>query len=212
VPEEERLLLHGAFTGKDRSEKEKNLMQKDIRLLVGTQAIEISLDIDYDVIYSEPAPVDALIQRFGRVNRKREKEICECIVFKQYNHADEYIYNTEILKKTIAVLSKIEKQDGGIINEGTLQSIIDEVYPKWEERDKEEFDQQYQYLTEALHLTSPMFKNKHTEEDFYRQFDGIKILPQSMRETHKSCLENFDFIGAESQKVQIRKNRFMVKE
>lgn len=209
VPEGEALLLHGSFTGKDRSEKEKYLTQKNIRLLVGTQAIEISLDIDYDIIYSEPAPIDALIQRFGRVNRKREKGICECIVFKQHNEADEHIYNPEILKKTVAVLSKIEKREMGIIDEAALQSFIDEVYPKWEKKSKKEFDEQYQYLTEALHLLSPMFKNKHTEEDFYRQFDGIKILPQSVKEIYKSYLSNFDFISAEAQKVQIRKNRFI---
>lgn len=73
------VLLHGAFTGEDRTIHEKELKdgEKDkenpIKLLVGTQAIEVSLDIDYDILYTEPAPIDALIQRFGRVNRKRKK-------------------------------------------------------------------------------------------------------------------------------------------
>ena len=59
-------LLHGRFMLRDREEIEKSLDKLD--LLVGTQAIEVSLDIDYDVLYSEPAPIDALIQRvFGRV-------------------------------------------------------------------------------------------------------------------------------------------------
>ncbi|MDR0508040.1 MAG: CRISPR-associated helicase Cas3', partial [Dysgonamonadaceae bacterium] len=42
------VLLHGSFTGKDRAIKEKKLMQDNVCLLVGTQAIEVSLDIDYD--------------------------------------------------------------------------------------------------------------------------------------------------------------------
>ena len=61
-------LLHGKFILKDREEIEKKLDNLD--LLVGTQAIEVSLDIDYDVLYTEPAPFDALIQRFGRINRR----------------------------------------------------------------------------------------------------------------------------------------------
>ena len=61
-------LLHSRFMLKDREKIERSLDNLD--LLVGTQAIEVSLDIDYDVLYSEPAPIDALVQRFGRVNRK----------------------------------------------------------------------------------------------------------------------------------------------
>lgn len=66
-----KVLLHGAFNGRDRNKKETELKSDDIKLLVGTQAIEVSLDIDYDVIFTEPAPIDALLQRFGRVNRHR---------------------------------------------------------------------------------------------------------------------------------------------
>src|SRR5690606_8677583 len=68
VPGVEAILLHGSFAGRDRARKERDLSGKEIQLLVGTQAIEVSLDIDYDIIFTEPAPIDALIQRFGRVN------------------------------------------------------------------------------------------------------------------------------------------------
>jgi len=101
------LLIHGGFNGRDRNDKEKQLSQNEPQLLIGTQAIEVSLDIDYDAIYTEPAPLDALIQRFGRVNRKRGKGICECIVFKERNESDEYIYGQNIINKTLEVLEII---------------------------------------------------------------------------------------------------------
>ncbi len=208
VEEGKALLLHGSFTGADRARIEKDLMQKEINLLVGTQAIEVSLDIDYDIIYSEPAPIDALIQRFGRVNRKREKGICECIVFKEHNSDDEYIYEPVLVGKTIQALEKIIHSNKGIIDEALLQQSINEVYDKWTTNDKKKFEDQYKYLSAALQLLAPMFKNKYTEEDFYKQFDGIKILPQINKDAFEECLNNFDFIGAESQKVQIRKGRF----
>jgi CRISPR-associated endonuclease/helicase Cas3 len=203
------LLLHGSFTGSDRAKKEKKLMQESVKLLVGTQAIEVSLDIDYDVIYTEPAPIDALIQRFGRVNRRRGKGICDCVVFKERKDADRYIYNSAIVDKTIKALEQIIEVDGGTIDEAILQDSIDEVYSQWNEEDKKKFDEQESYLKEALQLLSPMFKNKHTEEDFYKQFDGIKILPQCNKNVYEGFLNEFDFISAESQKVQIRKGRFM---
>ena len=208
VDKEEAVLLHGSFTGRDQSCKEKKLMNSAVRLLVGTQAIEVSLDIDYDIIYTEPAPIDALIQRFGRVNRKRKKGICKCVVFCECNQEDKYIYHKETVEKTIQVFGKIVDENDGIIDESLLQNAIDFVYEDWTERDKKEFDLQYEYLNEALQHLSPMFNNKHTEEEFYSQFDGIKILPQSEKAKFELYLDNLDFITAESLKVQIRKGRF----
>lgn len=209
VAENKALLLHGSFTGADRTKKEKSLMQEDILLLVGTQAIEVSLDIDYDIIFTEPAPIDALIQRFGRVNRKGGKGISDCVVFKEQNKADMHIYNPLIVVKTIEILEKVVVTNEGIIDESILQNLIDEVYDKWDKEDKKAFDDQEKYLCDALQVLSPMFKNEHSEDDFYKQFDGIKILPQCNKDVYERLLDEFDFISAESQKVQVRKGRFI---
>lgn len=53
-----------------------------------------------------------------------------------------------------------------------------------------------------------MYRSKLGEEDFYKQFDGIKVLPVILQEEYIQKLSQFDFIGAESLKVQIRKNKF----
>lgn len=209
VERDEAVLLHGSFSGKDRTQKEKELMKNPIRLLVGTQVIEVSLDIDYDVIFTEPAPIDALIQRFGRVNRQRKKGICDCIVFRENGESDFFIYNFEVIAKTIQSLERIILEDGGVINEALLQNEIDFVYDDWTESDKEEFNCEYRYLTEAVQMLSPMFDNKHTEEEFFRQFDGIKILPQSRKSDFEMYMDKLDFISAESLKVQIRKKRYL---
>ena len=209
------VLLHSAFTGEDRNNHEKSLKkgEKDeinpIQLLVGTQAIEVSLDIDYDVIYTEPAPIDALIQRFGRVNRKRGKGICPVIVFKEANKNDKYIYNTDLIERTIKVFETVILEGNGIIEEHKLQEYIDFVYPSWNEKDKKSFDEIYQllkYSTESQLI--PLLHSKKKEEDFYKQFDGIKVLPIRLKERFENYLSQYDFIGAERLKVQIRKNKF----
>lgn len=60
-------------------------------LLVGTQAIEVSLDIDFDGLYTELGLIDALLQRFGRVNRKRKKGIWIVSCLMKINKSDFYL-------------------------------------------------------------------------------------------------------------------------
>ncbi len=209
------VLLHSAFTGEDRTNHEKSLKKGEqdetnpIQFLVGTQAIEVSLDIDYDIIYSEPAPIDALIQRFGRVNRKREKGICPVIVFKEANKNDKYIYNTDLIERTIKVFETVILEGNGLIEERKLQDYIDFVYPNWNEKDKKSFDEIYQLLKYSTeNQLIPLLHSKKKEEDFYKQFDGIKVLPIKLKDRFENHLSNYDFIGAERLKVQIRKNKF----
>ena len=46
--------------------------------MVATQSVEVSLDLDFEQGFSEPAPIDALVQRFGRVI---DKEIDQLLLF-----------------------------------------------------------------------------------------------------------------------------------
>src|SRR5690554_1832030 len=60
--------LKTTFNG-DGSSKSKNGLAPCI--VVSTQVVEVSLDISFDRMITQCAPLDSLIQRFGRVNRVR---------------------------------------------------------------------------------------------------------------------------------------------
>lgn len=209
-----KVLLHGAFNGVDRNTKEKELKSEEIRLLVGTQAIEVSLDIDYDVIFTEPAPLDALLQRFGRVNRHplngQYRPPCDCIVFSERNEVDKYIYkNEEIIFRTLNALREMESCNSGVVAEIDLQKYIDEVYPSWSDKDKEDFDRVYTHLkVDVMENLSPFIYDPHREEEFEKQFDGVKVLPAIKAIEYRELLEANKFIKAESLKVSITKQRF----
>lgn len=73
-------LLHARYLYGDRQEREnrtitrfgKDRMQRPQRaVLVATQIIEQSLDIDFDLMVTEMAPVDLLLQRSGRMHRHK---------------------------------------------------------------------------------------------------------------------------------------------
>lgn len=76
-PEASVYLLHSAFTASDRAEKERDLIdtmrRRDsngrLTIVIGTQVLEQSLDIDFDVMFSEICPIDLLLQRIGRLHR-----------------------------------------------------------------------------------------------------------------------------------------------
>ncbi|MCM8810574.1 MAG: CRISPR-associated helicase Cas3' [Candidatus Omnitrophica bacterium] len=77
---EKVFLIHSRFTLNERRKKEKELEQEfknpkpdneeEPKILVSTQVVEASLDIDADVLFTEIAPIDSLIQRMGRVMRR----------------------------------------------------------------------------------------------------------------------------------------------
>jgi CRISPR-associated endonuclease/helicase Cas3 len=78
-------LLHSRFTRQDRTILEKHwvsLFGKDGRnkrtqcgrILVGTQVLEQSLDIDADFLVIRLCPTDMLLQRIGRLWRHREND------------------------------------------------------------------------------------------------------------------------------------------
>ncbi len=79
LPEGRIMLFHARFTLGDRlkiEEKVLSIFGKDSRaedragkVLVATQVIEQSLDLDFDWMISDLAPIDLLIQRAGRLRR-----------------------------------------------------------------------------------------------------------------------------------------------
>jgi CRISPR-associated endonuclease/helicase Cas3 len=77
-------LLHARFPLEEREQRERQLVAKygsplgdgdssDSRpvrgIVVGTQVLEQSLDLDFDVMVSDLAPIDLLLQRAGRLHR-----------------------------------------------------------------------------------------------------------------------------------------------
>ncbi len=78
IPAENLLLFHSRFAFYDRQRIENQALaqfgkkggtQRSGKVLIATQVIEQSLDIDLDEMISDLAPVDLLIQRAGRLQR-----------------------------------------------------------------------------------------------------------------------------------------------
>jgi CRISPR-associated endonuclease/helicase Cas3 len=74
--EVEHTLFHARFKGRDRRQIEKAVLERfgkgappGGRVLIATQVVEQSLDLDFDELHTDLAPIDLLFQRAGRLHR-----------------------------------------------------------------------------------------------------------------------------------------------
>lgn len=148
-------LLHSGFNKKDRIDIEKSITNEDTskrpQLLIATQAVEVSLDIDYDIAFIENAPIDALIQRFGRVNRAGRKKIpaldntfqqdnntVPVYVFEKSIGNTKRFYNERVLENTWEELLKLSNNELG---EDDLINVCNIVYKDgYNEEQQGDFD------------------------------------------------------------------------
>jgi CRISPR-associated endonuclease/helicase Cas3 len=138
------LLLHSRFKRGDRNEKEKLLLGLNENgtpinefnnsdkacIVISTQIVEVSLDISFDLMITEAAPLDALIQRFGRINRKRTTETVGImknvyVIEPSTDKKEALPYDLDIVLKSYEVLP-----DGDTLQERDLQEKIDAVFTK----------------------------------------------------------------------------------
>jgi CRISPR-associated endonuclease/helicase Cas3 len=190
-------LLHGRFNMRDRSAKEKMVReaagstskQRRPIILVATQVIEVSLDIDLDTIYTDPAPLEALVQRFGRINRRRKhKGLVPVHVYRQPDDGQK-IYAEVLVAGTLAVL---ERENEKPLDESAVGKWVDEIY---DGEVAEQWKADYAHAAAEFEATCiqtlhPFQADEQLKDLFYRAFDGIEVLPESLYDEHEALKED----------------------
>jgi CRISPR-associated endonuclease/helicase Cas3 len=149
------VVFHARFAQADRQVRENEVLSifgdragADVRrgrVLVATQVVEQSLDLDFDAMVSDVAPVDLLVQRAGRLRRhpKRDESRplaigAELVVLSPTPNSDPpsdwlgglfrgtaRIYrNAGVLWRTVQVLDEI----GSFDTPGGIRYLIEKVY------------------------------------------------------------------------------------
>jgi CRISPR-associated endonuclease/helicase Cas3 len=120
LPESQRLLFHARFTASDRNRiteqvltrfgKDTSRRPKEF-VLVATQVVEQSLDVDFDHMISEIAPIDLLLQRSGRLHRhsrRAEGPVLDVLLPENDSFkfgGTGYVYAKKPLLRTVALLA-----------------------------------------------------------------------------------------------------------
>lgn len=211
----EVMLLHGRFNQRDRQDKEKLVQdytgaksdKKRPVVLVATQVVEVSLDIDLDTIYTEPAPLEALVQRFGRVNRAMKKGICPVHIFAEPQDG-QHIYDERLIQGTLKVL---QRENGRKLDESAVGNWLDEIYHGEIAEDwKKEFAQTAQEFEDVVLGSLRPFSSadRSFQEKFNKLFDGVDILPADLYNQYYDYVEKGETIEAKRLLLSISWGRF----
>lgn len=166
------LLLHARFPLADRQKIEEQILAKYSKeanaerplkgIVIGTQVLEQSLDIDFDVMVTDLAPIDLILQRIGRLHRhhrpNRPAHHNQPHVYINYELDDgsqlrigaDRFYTPYILLKTWQVMEQKISESGTFNLPADYRPLVEAVYdetapapdsqffPEWAKRQKKE--------------------------------------------------------------------------
>lgn len=184
------LLLHSRFKRGDRNKIEERIRARygtgrprRPGLLVATQVVEVSLDVDFDALHTSGAPLDALLQRFGRVNRLGKRAIADVTV-----HAPDYrprrgsaetyadgIYEAEPTRLAYELLTRHADEH---IDETDTIAWLDEIYDSpWGGQWDHEVDHARRRFADNFLTFAPAFHDRSDlADDFDAMFNGSEAI------------------------------------
>ncbi|QBJ97292.1 CRISPR-associated helicase Cas3' [Rhodococcus sp. ABRD24] len=159
-------LIHSRFLAVDRSRIEADLRStfgRDAKtrpgrhFVVGTQVLEQSLDVDFDLMVTDLAPIDLLLQRMGRLHRHNRPpgdrppllRTPRCLITGVEDwsaqpilavDASQYVYGSSALLRSVTVLGTHLRRDEMIALPEDIAPLVQSAYsdalqspPGWED-------------------------------------------------------------------------------
>lgn len=184
-------LLHSRFIRRDRLILEKSIMDFSREtgktgIWVTTQIVEASLDIDFDILYTEMCPADSLLQRMGRCNRaERYRPDKPNIMVYDNENGVKTIYDPELYIRSVKYLNLYKEQ---IFTEKMKAEYIDQVYDAKEIQKTSYFQEIEKYLQHFSTL-HPLEYSKEEADEQFRGIDSIAVVPDAIYEEYRNVFE-----------------------
>ncbi len=201
-------LLHSRFEQEDRSEKERDIKefskQKDESgIWITTQIVEASLDIDFDMLYTEMSTLDSLFQRFGRCYRSRKYEGKEpnIKIYIKETSGVGYIYDKEIHQKSIELL---QDYNGQILEEKTKIDLVDKLYSK-EMLQNTDFYKKFNEAFRVLDNIIDYDTSKNDAQRILRNINNIDVIPKIIYDNNLNLFEEYSKESDKKKKYELKR-------
>ena len=201
-------LLHSRLLEKEKKKRIAEIKEKLEKkgkgenvggiLLIATQVIEASVDIDFDILITEISPIDSQIQRWGRIYRNRDTDYSEShpniFVFTniENDRGTLSIYERNSIEKTIEVLKGIDKNL--CLGYEEERRLIEEVFEREVNVDGKRIKLRDEYIDrikENLEWLEYISVEKRSEaQRIFRAIAGLQfVFPSLMIDYGESSLE-----------------------
>jgi len=180
-------LLHSRFIFKDRKEKETKIQDfassNKFGIWISTQIVEASLDIDFDVLYTDMCSADSLLQRMGRCYRNRiyEKDEPNIFIYDTkvgVGNGKNSVYDLELYNRAVDF---IKEYDNKIFTEEDKQDYINKVYDIEKLKNIDNKNSYYNTIKkniEDLEIFPIGGIDKGTVEEQFRNIQNITVIPR----------------------------------
>lgn len=184
-------LLHGQFIRKHRRMIETKIMEfsaaeNEVGIWISTQIVEASLDIDFDVLFTEMSTADSLLQRLGRCRRKRAYTQAEPNVY-IYDTRNNYIYDDEIYKRSVDLL---QRYLGKIFKEEDKLAYINAVFDAEALKDTAYYKTLSKNLQQCRYIPFGGY-DKETAIKKLRDIDTRNFIPECIHNNHRTEIEQW---------------------
>jgi CRISPR-associated endonuclease/helicase Cas3 len=205
------LLLHSRLIEKEkltRIDAIKEAMKNNKKIiLVSTQIVEASVDVDFDLLITEISPIDSQIQRWGRIYRNRDNGnsnndyrendgadiVPNIYIFTKSDEGTNAIYDRNVIEKTIETLS--DEKYKNVINYESERELIESVFEKKIE-DKSLKQMYIDDIKKNLEWLEYYSAEKRSEaQQVFRKINDIKVVfPDLMKNSKDPVAQELGMI------------------
>ena len=186
-------LLHSKYITRDRAFLERKIMEfsesGESGIWITTQIVEASLDIDFDILYTEMCTADSLLQRMGRCNRKGRycPDEANIVVFDNRNGVSEgkrrSVYEDKLYDRSLELLSKYEHI---LFSEDKKTAYMNEVYSVDGVKETIYFEN----IQKDLKLFSEIHPTEYSaDEAKVRDIRSVTIVPENVYVENQNLFE-----------------------